>query len=187
MPRITKVYTRTGDDGTTSLGGGRRVPKDSARIEAYGTVDELNSAIGVALAHGLDAGIADPLQSIQNDLFHLGADLCIVEEDKARVPAPRIEARHVAELERLMDRLSESLPPLENFVLPGGAPGAAALHLARTICRRAERLVISLSRHEAVGPHTISYLNRLSDSLFVMARAENHRRGVPDILWNSRA
>ena len=187
MPRITKVYTRTGDDGTTSLGGGRRVPKDSARIEAYGTVDELNSAVGAALAHGLDSGIADPLRSVQNDLFHLGADLCIVEEDKARVPAPQIEARHVADLEKLMDRLSESLPPLENFVLPGGAPGAAALHLARTICRRAERLVIALSRIEAVGSQTVAYLNRLSDALFVMARAENRRSGVPDILWNSRA
>ena len=187
MPRITKVYTRTGDDGTTSLGGGRRVPKDSLRIEAYGTVDELNSAIGAALAHGLDATIVDPLQRIQNDLFHLGADLCIVEEDKARVPAPRIEARHVDDLERLMDELSESLPPLENFVLPGGAPGAAALHLARTICRRAELRVIALSRQEPVGSHTISYLNRRSDALFVMARFENLRRGVPDILWDSRA
>jgi ATP:cob(I)alamin adenosyltransferase len=99
MPRITKVYTRTGDDGTTSLGGGRRVPKDSARIDAYGTVDELNSAIGVALAEKLDSEIAAPLARIQNDLFHLGADLCILEEDKARVPAPRIEARHVEELD----------------------------------------------------------------------------------------
>ena len=185
MPRITKVYTRTGDDGTTSLGGGRRVPKDSLRIEAYGTVDELNSAIGAALAHGLDAGIARPLQRIRRALSP-GA-LCIVEEDKARVPAPRIEARHIDDLERLMDELSESLPPLENFVLPGGAPGAAALHLARTICRRAELRVVALSRQEAVGPHTIAYLNRLSDALFVMARFENLRRGVPDILWDSRA
>jgi cob(I)alamin adenosyltransferase len=187
MPRITKVYTRTGDDGTTSLGGGRRVPKDSDRIEAYGTVDELNSAIGVALAHGLDADVAGPLQRIQNDLFHLGADLCIVEEDKARVPAPRIEPRHVDELEKLMDRLTESLSPLENFVLPGGSPGAAALPLTPTICLRAERRVVALSRHEAVGPHTVTYLNRLSDALFVMARSENWRRGVPDVLWDSRA
>jgi cob(I)alamin adenosyltransferase len=187
MPRITKVYTRTGDDGTTSLGGGQRVPKESARIEAYGTVDELNSAIGMALAEGLDPKIAGPLERIQNDLFHLGADLCIVEEDKARVPAPKIEALHVEELERLMDRLSESLPPLENFVLPGGSRAAAALHLARTICRRAERLVVALSRHEAIGPETIPYLNRLSDALFVMARFENRRRGVPDVLWDSRA
>jgi len=187
MPRITKVYTRTGDDGTTALGGGRRVPKDSLRIEAYGTVDELNSAIGVALAEGLDPDIGGPLERIQNDLFHLGADLCILEEDKARVPAPRIETRHVEELERLMDRLSETLPPLENFVLPGGSKGVAALHLARTICRRAERLVVALSRQEAVGEQTVPYLNRLSDALFVMARSENRRRGVPDVLWDSRA
>ena len=187
MPRITKVYTRTGDDGTTSLGGGARVPKDSARIEAYGTVDELNSAIGVALAGGLVPEVAGPLERIQNDLFHLGADLCIPEEDKARTPSPRVEQRHVDELERLMDRLSEDLAPLENFVLPGGSRGAAALHLARTVCRRAERLVIALSREEAVGPFTIAYVNRLSDALFVMARFENHRRGVPDVLWNSRA
>ena len=187
MPRITKVYTRTGDDGTTSLGGGARVPKDSARIEAYGTVDELNSAIGVALADGLVPEVAGPLERIQNDLFHLGADLCIREEDKARTPAPRVEQRHVDELERLMDRLSEDLAPLENFVLPGGSRGAAALHLARTVCRRAERLVIALSREEPVGPLTVAYVNRLSDALFVMARFENHRRGVPDVLWNSRA
>jgi cob(I)alamin adenosyltransferase len=187
MPRITKVYTRTGDDGTTSLGGGRRVPKDSARIDAYGTVDELNSAIGVALAEGPDSEIASPLGTIQNNLFHLGADLCIREEDKAQMPAPRIESRHIEELERLMDKLSESLPPLENFVLPGGSRGAAALHLARTICRRAERLVVALSREEAVGQFTIPYLNRLSDALFVMARFENRRRGVPDVLWDSRA
>jgi len=187
MPRITKVYTRTGDDGTTSLGGGRRVPKDSDRIEAYGTVDELNSAIGVALAEGLVPEVAGPLARIQNDLFHLGADLCILEEDKARVPAPRIEARHIDELERLMDQFSESLAPLENFILPGGSPGAAALHLARTICRRAERLVVALSRKEAVGEHTVPYLNRLSDALFVMARFENLRSGVPDVLWDSRA
>ena len=187
MPRITKVYTRTGDDGTTSLGGGTRVPKDSARIDAYGTVDELNSAVGVALAEGLVSEIAGPLGSIQNDLFHVGADLCIREEDKARTPAPRVEQRHIDELERLMDDLSQHLSPLENFVLPGGSRGAATLHLARTICRRAERLVIALSREEAVGPFTIAYLNRLSDALFVMARFENHRRGVQDVLWNSRA
>ena len=139
----------------------------------------------MTLAGGETAQLPDLYDPGHYDLA--GAIIGIVEEDKARVPAPRIEARHVDDLEQLMDRLSESLPPLENFVLPGGASGAAALHLARTICRRAERLVVALSRHEAVGPHTISYLNRLSDALFVMARAENRRRGVPDILWNSRA
>ena len=186
MPRITKVYTRTGDDGTTGLGGGGRVGKDSPRIEAYGTVDELNSHIGLALAAGVNETIAPALASIQNDLFHLGSDLCIPEAEKERRPAPRIEQRHIDALEALMDRLSEELPALENFVLPGGAPGAAQLHVARTVCRRAERQVIALSRREAVGPHTIQYLNRLSDALFVMARHENKRRGIPDVLWNSR-
>jgi len=187
MPRITKVYTRTGDDGTTGLGGGQRVPKDSLRIAAYGTVDELNSHIGVALAAGVNDLLRAALSTIQNELFHLGSDLCILEEDKARMPAPRIEEWHVAALEALMDRLSEELPPLENFILPGGSPPAAALHVARTVCRRAERLVLALSRKEAVGAFTVKYLNRLSDALFVMARHENKRRGVPDVLWDSRA
>jgi cob(I)alamin adenosyltransferase len=187
MPRITRVYTRTGDDGTTSLGGGQRVAKDSPRIEAYGTVDELNSQIGAAVAAGLHETLRAPLAAIQNELFHLGSDLCILESDKAKRPAPKIEERHVHALEEQMDRLSEELPPLENFVLPGGCPGAAALHVARTVCRRAERLVIALSRGEAVGPFTVTYLNRLSDALFVMARYENMKRGVPDVLWDSRA
>ena len=187
MPRITKVYTKTGDDGTTGLGSGQRVPKDSPRIEAYGTVDELNSQIGVALAAGLNDTIASELARIQNELFHLGSDLCILEEDKLRLPVPEIGPDHVAALEKLMDRLSESLPPLENFILPGGTRGAAALHVARTVCRRAERLVVALSRREKVGAHTVEYLNRLSDALFVMARHQNRSRGAPDILWNSRA
>jgi len=181
------VYTRTGDDGTTSLGDGERVPKDSPRIEAYGTVDELNSAIGVAMAAGLDPAVAVPLARIQNELFHLGADLCVPEEAKETRPVPRIESRHVDALEALMDELSETLPPLDNFVLPGGSAGSAQLHLARTICRRAERRVLTLSRSEPVGPETVRYLNRLSDALFVLARAENARRGAPDVLWDSRA
>ncbi len=187
MPRITRVYTRSGDDGTTGLGGGQRVPKDSLRIAAYGTVDELNSHVGVAVAAGVGEASGAALAAIQNELFHLGSDLCILEDDKAKRPVPGIESRHVDALEALMDRLSEELPPLENFVLPGGCASAAALHVARTVCRRAERLVIALSRKEAVGPFTIRYLNRLSDALFVMARHENRRRGVPDVLWNSRA
>jgi len=187
MPRITKVYTRTGDDGTTGLGGGQRVPKDSPRIEAYGTVDELNSQIGVVQSLGVNEAIAEPLRGIQNDLFHLGSDLCILEEDKQRLSVPRIEERHVVALERLMDSLSEELSPLENFILPGGTPSAAALHVARTVCRRAERLVLALSRREPVGEWTVTYLNRLSDALFVMARHENKRRGVGDVLWDSRA
>ena len=187
MPRITRVYTRTGDDGTTSLGDGGRVPKESPRIEAYGTVDELNSAIGVALASGLDPVVAAPLARVQNELFHLGADLCVREEEKEKRPVPRIEDRHVLALETLMDRLSEQLPALDNFVLPGGSPGAAQLHLARTVCRRAERLVVALARVEPVGPETIRYLNRLSDALFVLARVENAGKGSEDVLWDSRA
>ncbi|HVS01262.1 MAG TPA: cob(I)yrinic acid a,c-diamide adenosyltransferase [Thermoanaerobaculia bacterium] len=187
MPRITRVYTRKGDDGTTGLGGGQRLAKDALRVAAFGTVDELSSALGVALASGLDARLTAPLQGIQNELFHLGSDLCVLESDKPRMPVPRIEARHVEALERLMDALSEQLPPLENFVLPGGTAGAAHLHLARTVCRRAERLAVALARAEPVGEQVVPYLNRLSDALFVMARYENRQRGVADVLWDSRA
>ncbi len=186
MPRITKVYTRSGDEGSTGLGSGQRVPKDSLRIEAFGTVDELNSQIGLARAAGLHPRVSEALGAIQNELFHLGSDLCILEEDKTRIPAPRIEERHVLALEKLMDDLSIELAPLENFILPGGTLGAAALHVARTACRRAERVVLALSRDEPLGAFVIPYLNRLSDALFVMARYENHRRGAPDLLWNSR-
>jgi len=187
MPRITRVYTKTGDDGTTGLGSGARIAKDSPRIEAYGTVDELNSQIGVALAAGVHEPASAALRTIQNELFHLGSDLCIPEEDKKRTPVPRIEERHVLALETLMDRLSKELSPLENFILPGGSPAAAALHVARTICRRAERRVLSLSRQESIGAQVLPYLNRLSDALFVMARHENKRSGSADTLWDSRA
>lgn len=187
MPRITRVYTRKGDDGTTGLGGGQRVGKDSPRVEAYGAVDELNSLIGLIRASGVDASLEPHLRRIQNELFHLGADLCTLEQDKERVPGPRVEERHVTALERLMDELSAELEPLENFVLPGGSTGAAQLHLARTVCRRAERVLVALSRSEPIGGSTLHYLNRLSDALFVMARYENKRRGVSEPLWDSRA
>lgn len=187
MPRITKVYTRTGDDGTTALGGGQRVPKDALRIEAYGTVDELNSWIGVARAVETSAGTDEELARIQNDLFHLGSDLCVLEEDREALPVPRIEARHVEALESLMDRLSGDLPPLENFILPGGSLAAAHLHVARTVCRRAERLVTRLSRQEILSPEILRYLNRLSDALFVMARHENRIQEIDDVLWDSQA
>lgn len=187
MPRITKVYTRTGDDGTTGLGGGQRVAKESLRVSAYGTVDELSSTLGVAEAGGLVDRLGEPVKRIQNDLFHLGSDLCILEEDKESFQVPQIEERHVLFLEELMDELMEELEPLENFILPGGVLGAAQLHVARTICRRAERDVIALSREEAVGGFTIQYLNRLSDTLFVMARYENKQRGGSDVLWDSHA
>jgi len=187
MPRITKVYTRTGDDGTTALGGGQRLAKDSLRIEAYGAVDELNSVLGAALAHGLAESLEVPLKGVQNELFHLGSDLCILEEDKERMPVPRIEERHVTALEQCIDELSAALPPLENFILPGGSQGAAWLHVARTVCRRAERRLVTLGREEAIGEWTVRYLNRLSDLLFVMTRSENENQGVGDVLWDSRA
>ena len=187
MPRLTKIYTRKGDDGSTGLGGGQRVAKDSPRVAAYGTVDELNSAIGVALAHGLVPRLATALPPIQNELFHLGSDLCFLEEDKGKWPLPQIEPRHVDALEALIDELNEVVGPLKNFILPGGAPGSAHLHVARTICRRAERDVLTLSRLEPIGKHAIQYLNRLSDALFVMARYENHQRGVAEPLWDEKA
>lgn len=187
MPRITRVYTRAGDDGTTGLGGGQRVPKDALRVAAFGTVDELNSQIGVAIAVGVDPSLQPELRRIQNELFHLGADLCVLEEDKRRMPVPCVEQKHVDVLEQLMDRLSADLDPLENFILPGGAPGAACLHVARSVCRRAEREVVALARTEAVGAAAVKYLNRLSDALFVMARHENRVRGVGDPIWDSRA
>jgi cob(I)alamin adenosyltransferase len=186
MPRITKVYTRRGDDGTTGLGGGQRVPKHCARVEAYGTVDELNAQIGVAIACGLEPELGRILSAVQNELFHLGADLCVPEADKVRVPGPRVEQRHVTALEGLIDRLTEQLGPLDNFILPGGSCGSSQLHVARTVCRRAERAVCALGAEEPIGEHAIQYLNRLSDALFVMARFENWRRGVPDVCWDSQ-
>jgi|SRR2546425_701448 len=182
--RITKVYTRVGDGGDTYLGGGQKVPKDSLRIEAYGTVDELNSYLGVAVAFGLAPGLAPLLVRTQNELFHLGSDLCVLEEDKKKFKIPQIEKRHVDALEAEIDQMQARVGPLEEFILPGGSPGAAHLHVARTVCRRAERLVVALSRKEPVGPFTIMYLNRLSDWLFVMAREENRLRGVADAQWD---
>lgn len=186
MPRLTKIYTKTGDDGTTALGGGQRVAKDSLRIETFGTVDELNAQIGVAIAAGLETSLDAELTRIQNELFHLGSDLCVLEADKAARPVPRIEGKHVRALEAAMDRMTETLGPLTNFILPGGSVGSGHLHVARTVCRRAERLAVALARQEAVGDFVITYLNRLSDALFVMARWENRHRGIPDVTWNSR-
>lgn len=186
MPRITRVYTRTGDDGTTGLTGGRRVSKDVPRVELYGTLDELNASIGAALAGDLVEALVPPLGRIQNELFHLGAELSVADEDRSDVVGPRIDSRHVESLETLMDQLSEALSPLENFVLPGGSPGAASLHLARTVCRRAERLAVAVARSEHVSRHVLAYLNRLSDALFVAARYENRKKGVEDVIWDSR-
>lgn len=186
MPRITRVYTRTGDDGRTALGTGRRVEKDALRVEAYGAVDELNSLVGRVRAELGESPAAEILGRVQNELFHLGSDLCIPEEDKAALPVPTVREEHVRALESWIDLMQEELAPLANFVLPAGAPAAAALHLARAVCRRAERRAVALAREEPVGRWVIPYLNRLSDALFVAARWENRRRGVPDVLWDSR-
>jgi cob(I)alamin adenosyltransferase len=186
VPRLTRIYTRTGDDGTTTLGFGGRLPKDALRIECYGTVDELNSALGVARAAAPPAEIDAALAAIQNDLFHLGSDLCVPEAGKGEHPVPTVAARHVVALEALIDRSNRELPALENFVLPGGTPAAAALQVARTVCRRAERLLVALRREEPVGEWTLPFLNRLSDALFVLARLANLRAGQRDVTWDSR-
>ncbi|MEK7311407.1 MAG: cob(I)yrinic acid a,c-diamide adenosyltransferase [Chloroflexota bacterium] len=185
--RITRVYTRKGDDGTTRLGGGQHVSKDSLRVKAYGTVDELNSMIGVAIASSLNERLAEELLAIQNELFHLGADLSFIEEDKQKYKIPQIEERHIAKLEALLDEFNKIVGPLENFILPGGCVGSAHLHVARTICRRAEREVVSLAQEEEIGPFVIRYLNRLADLLFVMARYENKARGIAEPQWDELA
>jgi cob(I)alamin adenosyltransferase len=184
MPRLTRIYTKTGDEGMTGLGGGKRVPKDSLRVEAYGTVDELNSQLGVALATGLSERLVSELALVQNELFDLGADLATPADSQARHPVPTVQPRHIERLEGLIDELNEVVGPLANFLLPGGSPGAAQLHVARTICRRAERVTTTLAREDAVGATVLPYLNRLSDALFVMARYENHIRGVAEPLWD---
>ncbi|MGE5595559.1 MAG: cob(I)yrinic acid a,c-diamide adenosyltransferase [Hyphomicrobiales bacterium] len=185
MVHLNRIYTRAGDDGTTALGGGQRVPKDSLRIEAYGTVDELNSVIGVAVAAGLHESLREPFFVIQQVLFNVGSDLCILEEDKKRFAVPGIEKRHVEQLEGWIEAWNAELEPLRSFVLPGGDPATAQLHVARTVCRRAERATIALSREEEVGSFVIPYLNRLSDLLFVAARYQAKLNGRGDILWDS--
>jgi cob(I)alamin adenosyltransferase len=175
--RLSKIYTRTGDDGTTGLGDGSRVPKDGARVEAYGAVDEANSAIGVILAvPGVPADVADLLTRVQHELFDLGGELCI--------PGHRaIAAAQVAALEEALDAFNERLPPLREFILPGGGPAAAACHVARTVCRRAERRAWTLARAETVAPEPLQYLNRLSDLLFVLARVLARRESGSEVLW----
>lgn len=187
MPRLTKIYTRRGDGGKTSLGGGQRVTKDSFRVQAYGSVDELNAQIGLALASGLSEKSDTILRSIQNELFDLGSDLSFPEEEKANFSIPCIEARHIERLEQVLDEVSALVGPLENFILPGGTLASAHLHVARTICRRAERDVTSLVAEEPIGEHVLSYLNRLSDTLFVLARYENYVVDMPEPLWQPGA
>jgi cob(I)alamin adenosyltransferase len=178
MPnRLTRIITRTGDDGTTGLGDGRRVNKDDARIEAIGTVDELNSVIGLVLAQGLEPGIADMLTQVQHWLFDLGGELALPGRTL-------VDGQSVERLERWLEALNAPLPPLREFVLPGGVPAAAHCHLARTVCRRAERCLARLSRHESVNSDTLKFLNRLSDLLFVMARTLNRAVGEPELGWS---
>ena len=174
--RLSKIYTRTGDDGSTGLGDGTRVPKDSARVEAYGTVDELNSMLGLLLSEVPGDALHAALTRIQHTLFDLGGELCIPGRSVL------VEAQ-VTALEDLLDQLNADLAPLKEFILPGGTRAAALCHVARSVCRRAERRVYTLSRSEAVAPASLKYLNRLSDLLFVMARALNHANGTPDVLW----
>jgi len=175
--RLSKIYTRTGDDGTTGLGDGSRVPKDDPRVEAYGCVDEANSALGVLLAvPGLPAGVAALLTRVQHELFDLGGELCI--------PGHRaIGAAQVQALEDALDAFNDRLPPLKEFILPGGGPAAAACHLARAICRRAERRTWTLARAQAVAPEPLQYLNRLSDLLFVLARVLARHENGSEVLW----
>jgi cob(I)alamin adenosyltransferase len=177
-----KIYTKTGDKGDTSLFGGQRVPKDALRIEAYGTVDELNSALGVVRADNANSGIDKILGQIQNQLFNLGADLATPRANEKK-SIKRIEPKEVHALEKFIDSLEPKLKPLRSFILPGGLPTAARLQLARTVCRRAERIVVRLSRNEDIGEHITVYLNRLSDLLFVLARYANHVANVPETKW----
>jgi cob(I)alamin adenosyltransferase len=189
MVRLNRIYTKAGDGGETRLVGGQKVAKDSARIDAYGTVDELSSCLGLTRAAlatpPAPAGAAEldaVIRRVQNELFNLGSDLATLPEDR-HPKQPVTEARHVAALEREIDTWNESLPELRSFVLPGGGWVAASLHLARTVCRRAERLVVGLRATEPVGDQVLPYLNRLSDALFVMSRHASRLYGEPEPLW----
>ena len=186
MPRISKPDTRTGDDGTTSTIQGKRVYKDAPLIKAFGTLDELNSAIGLILAcKKLPNSYTKILRSIQNTLFHLGSDLDINDEIDDTPSHPHIENKHITELNDLIAEIYSEVGPLKNFTHPGGTETAARLHMARAICRRAERDVITLSHTAIIGTLTITYLNRLSDMLFLMARLENKRDGFQEKTWDS--
>lgn len=180
-----KIYTRSGDAGDTGLFGGPRVAKDDLRVEAYGSVDEANAAVGEARGRAAgDAELESLLAAIQDRLFTIGAELATPAGAKARSALPPIDPAWAKELEDAIDRLEAELPPLHAFVLPAGAPLASALHLARAVCRRAERRTVALHRHEPVSPLALAYLNRLSDFLFVAARAANRRAGVPETPWS---
>jgi cob(I)alamin adenosyltransferase len=185
MVRLTRIYTRGGDAGETSLGDGSRVPKTELRVECYGTIDEANAAVGLARLYA-EGDVDAALARIQNDLFDLGADLSTPETGKRAAGALRILASQVERLEREIDALNADLKPLDSFVLPGGTPCAAHLHLARTLVRRAERLAAALAARETINPEALKYLNRLSDHLFVLSRHVNDKGGR-DVLWQPGA
>lgn len=185
MVYLSRIYTRTGDNGETSLGDGQRVPKTHPRVVAYGEVDELNSVLGLVLASAPSQSEADLIRRIQNDLFDVGADLCCPQQELDRLRL-RVQEAQVHWLEQQIDRLNARLRPLTSFVIPGGRPAAAWCHFARTVCRRAERAVVQLSQHESLNPQVLRYLNRLSDLLFVLARIYNDE-GRTDILWQPGA
>ena len=174
--RLSKIYTRTGDDGTTGLADGSRVAKDGARIEAIGAVDELNSAIGMLLTENLPQHMSATFTGVQHDLFDLGGELSVPGH-------PVVSKSHVARLERELDAMNDKLPALKDFVLPGGSRAAATAHVARALCRRTERRLVTLTRAQSVPPLLLQYLNRLSDLLFVAARALNRHAGRADVLW----
>lgn len=180
-----RIYTRTGDAGLTGLFGGGRVPKDHPRVAAYGEVDELNAALGMAMTLDPVAADRELLESIQRDLFTIGSELATPDPAKLAqaLSGPRVGDAHVAALERAIDAHEAALEPLRNFILPGGTPKAAAFHLARTVCRRAERAVVRLAHETTISTDILTYLNRLSDLLFVLARAANARAGVRDVSW----
>lgn len=179
-----KIYTKVGDSGMTGLFGGPRVPKDHLRVNAYGEVDELNSTLGVARADVQSIPDLDAiLGRLQNELFTLGAQLATPDAEHAPRDVPVIREEDIARMEKEIDRFDEELQPLRAFILPAGTRGASMLHLARTVCRRAERASVALSHHEAIPPLALKYLNRLSDLLFTLARVANHRAGVPEVKW----
>ncbi|HIF18182.1 MAG TPA: cob(I)yrinic acid a,c-diamide adenosyltransferase [Cycloclasticus sp.] len=175
--RLSKIYTRTGDSGTTGLGDGSRIEKDSLRVEAYGTIDELNSQIGLVIAFGIDDAIAHQLLDIQHDLFDLGSELCVPGYSA-------INDTNIDTLEKILDDHNADLPALKEFILPGGNLAAATCHVARTVCRRAERIAVSLAREENINPPVVKYLNRLSDLLFVLCRVLARQDGQNEVLWD---
>jgi cob(I)alamin adenosyltransferase len=177
--RLSKIYTRTGDDGTTGLGDGTRVAKDSLRVDAMGDVDELNSVVGLMLTEGVPDILVDLLTQVQHDLFNLGGEICIPDY-------VILQQTNIDNLEEAIDTLNEKLEPLKEFILPGGTKAAAFCHLARTVCRRAERKLITLARDEKVTDISLKYLNRLSDLLFVLCRIINKEAGVSDVLWQNK-